>query len=209
VSVAVPQIPGMTPEMWAAIQAQLGGAAPAAETAPAAPAIQTPSGHPKSKIQNPAVDAVVAGTVRRGGFLADLSFGDVDDAPAGGGGGGPLPEDLWYEAEIIKAELTTSSSGNEMIKLTEKITFPEAHKGRFVFDNVMTRMEGYPRQRTKSLFRATDLLTPDGLAIAAESEQDLVHQVVRFRVKNEEYNGKTNPKVDGGYIAAFETPGLE
>jgi hypothetical protein len=202
VSVAVPQIPGMTPEMWAAIQAQLGGAAPAVETVPAAPAA------PKAD-SVAAIHAVISGTVRRGGFLADVGFGDVDDAPAGGGGGGPLPEDLWYEAEIIKAELTTSSSGNEMIKLTEKITFPEAHKGRFVFDNVMTRMEGYPRQRTKSLFRATDLLTPDGLAIAAESEQDLVHQVVRFRVKNEEYNGKTNPKVDGGYIAAFETPGLE
>jgi hypothetical protein len=184
----------LTPEVLAAIQAQLSGANPSPATP--APAL------------SPAIAAVVNGA-RKGGFLADVSFGGVDEiGVAHGGDRTPLPDNLDYEAEIIKVELTESSSGNEMLKLQNKITFPKEFAGRFVFDNIMTRMEGYPKQRCKSLFRACDLLSEDGLQITAESEQDLKNNVVRFRIKNEEYNGNVNPKVNGGYLAAFETDGL-
>lgn len=201
---------GLTPEVLAAIQAQLNGGQVVAVPAGELEAVEiTNPAHiinpvPVLKV-DPKAQALTKGT-RKSGFLSNVDLSGVE--AAGMNVGGLLPEDLDYEAEIIEVERTTSNNGNDMIEFQKKITFPLAFAGRRVYDQVMTDLPGYPRERLKSLFAACDLVSEDGARITAESEQDLLNNVVRFRIKNEEYNGKTNPKVNGGYAAAFETPGL-
>lgn len=192
----------LTPEVRAAIAQQLGGADTV--TVVAAPTL-------KAVPVEAAVAALTTGTTRPkpSGYFSDVDMAGVPD----GSTYDPLPEEIDFEAEIIKVEATTTKAGDRMLKLRHKILLPAAFSGRLVFDNILPdNTSVFPRQRTKSLFRVTDMLheAPGECWITCEDpETELLHEVVRFRVKNEEYNGKITPKVKDLYARSQDFDGVE
>ena len=98
-----------------------------------------------------------------------------------------------YECMITEAKPTTSSTGNPMIKVTLTVRPDVEQDGakRKIFDNIVFT--------EKAMFKAHQLAGAIGVASAESIEeyaQQLYAKPVRVKTKNEEYNGKINPKVD-------------
>ena len=121
-----------------------------------------------------------------------------------------LDPKLDYEAVITKAEGARSSTGNDMLQLELKVTFPVEYAGVKLWDQcVFTDTSMW---KFKGLARACSLLSPDGSVFIGSSEQDFVDNVVRFQVKNNEYpegSGTWRNKVSTGYTEGYESPGLQ
>ena len=126
----------------------------------------------------------------------------------------PLPENTDIEAEIVKSELTEAqSSGNPMIKLQLRVSFPQQFVGVPLYDNVVLIPSA--AWKYKSLCRScTDedgntLLSPDGRFFCGTDEQDFVGNIVRFRIQNGmTNNGNPRNEIKGAYSAGKDTPGL-
>ena len=106
-----------------------------------------------------------------------------------------------YECMITEAKPTTSSTGNPMIKVTLTIRPDVEQDGakRKIFDNIVFT--------EKAMFKAHQLAGAVGVATADSIEeyaQQLFAKPVRVKTKNEEYNGKINPKVDRYIRSALE-----
>lgn len=124
-----------------------------------------------------------------------------------------VPAGTVVEAEITKAELTTSQNNNPQIKLQLRATFPVQYKGALFFDQVVLTKEA--QWKYKSLCAACEdeegnrLLSADNRFFTGKSEQDLVGNVIRFTA-DEPTPAANNPgtfynKVKGGFESAFET----
>lgn len=120
---------------------------------------------------------------------------------------------IYYEGEIVKAELGTDRSGGLMIITYVKPTFPlelaKEYAGVSIRNNSTTgeKAQGI----TKSWLIATGFLSSDGKQCLLRNVQDLVHKHVRFRIaynENPKDSGQFFNQIAGGVVPAFETPGL-
>ena len=119
-----------------------------------------------------------------------------------------LDTNLEHEAMIVEAKMGTSeSSGQPKLAITLSVTHPQDGVKVKIWDNITFGENA--RWKFKSLARACGLLDDTGARFIGSGEQDFVGHVVRFRVMHDEYDGRKNNKVDKGYMAAFETPGLQ
>lgn len=142
-----------------------------------------------------------------GNLLRDINFGGVIERntkllKVKDSAGQPVD----YEAEIMKVDAKTSSTGNQMFEITLKTSFPVEDAGVSMWDNLT--MNETSLWKLKSILRACDLLSADGAAFIGRSEQEMVGNIVRFQIKHDEYEGVFKNKVATGYSAGFETPGL-
>jgi len=113
----------------------------------------------------------------------------------GGGGWQPLPEGV-YDLLIKSAEQKTSSKGNQQIQVVCEVMDGEyAGKRATVWYSLLPNS-------TWKLDRLIDTLGikrqptgefgPDGKEILAFDPDDLIERVVRYTVKQREYQGKVN-----------------
>ncbi len=135
-------------------------------------------------------------------LMRGSSFGDV---PLGGGFR-LLPTDQEIEALIKKVTTKTSAQGNKMVALELEVTFPTEFSGVKLFDQCV--LVDNSLWKLKSVLSACGLLSDDG-TFTGSSLQELVDYVIRFRIKHEEYQGVARNKILGGYMEAYQTPGLQ
>lgn len=123
--------------------------------------------------------------------MSNENFFNYDPNQAGGGFE-PLPE-AEYECIISKAEPTASkTSGAPMVKveLTVRKDVEQEGGGRKIFDNIVFS--------EKAMFKVHQIAGVAGVQEAHNIEDfasKLYGKAVRIKTKNEEYQGKTNPKV--------------
>ena len=118
-----------------------------------------------------------------------------------------IPTDVEVESIIEKVTPQRSkSSGNPMIALELKTTFPIEYAGVKLFDQCVLTEKSY--WKFKSLLEACDQCDESGRFIG-QSLQELKEYVVRHMVMHDTYQGQTRNKIAGGYSAAYQTPGLQ
>lgn len=106
-----------------------------------------------------------------------------------------------YECIVTEAEVTTSSSGNPMIKVTLTVrddVEQDGHK-RKIFDNLVAT--------EKAMFKFHQVGKAIGVEQAPSIEsfaQSILYKPVRIKNKHEEYNGKVNDRV-----AVYLEPNVE
>jgi hypothetical protein len=219
----VPNAPYLDPatNTWMFNGQPLGAPAAPAVPAPAAPAPQFAAPVPALFAQPAGLGAPAApsggigammsgmgGPSGGGGIFQSVNWGDVSE-----GGGGALLDlvddkgnPIKYEGRIDKASLGTSSAGNQMVSIEVVVTYPLKHAGARLYDTLTFTDKSV--WKVKSCLRACGLLSEDGNSSLAQSEQELVDNIVRFGIKNEEYDGALKSKIATGYSEGFETPGL-
>lgn len=95
-----------------------------------------------------------------------------------------------YNVIVSQAEQKTSSSGNEMLKISFKITDGE-HKGRMIFENFM--LSGNEKSVQINMSRLKALLTCAGHKLNIEGPHEFVGLEVAASVKiktDEQYGDK-------------------
>lgn len=119
-----------------------------------------------------------------------------------------------YEAVIESAELGRSGTdGSNMVTIQLTVTWCSDERnwsqfnGTKIWDNAV--LKETTLWKFKSICRACDLLTPDGSRFSGSSVKDFQGNVLRFKIKHDEYNGVVRNKVQGGYEAGRDTPGLQ
>jgi len=148
-----------------------------------------------------------------GGDLVDINLSAYDFSQVADSNFAVLDPGFTYEAVVEKVEgKRAKNDGSEMIKVTLAVTYPETgargekFKNAKLFDYMSLKPDA--QWRIKSFLAACESLGADG-RFSGQSIQDLVGYVVRFRIKNEEWNGAPTNKVNGAYSLAFESPGLQ
>jgi single-stranded DNA-binding protein len=124
-----------------------------------------------------------------------MSFFKVDHKEAKGGAFEPVKPGM-YEVIIEKAEYKVSSGGNDMIKLQMVIRddVGQEFQKRKLFDNIV--FADNTAWKVQQFLKAVAL--PDGTEIAdIDHCIELVsYKPVKLKVKHEEYQGKTQERVD-------------
>ena len=118
-----------------------------------------------------------------------------------------IPEG-WHNAVVLKAEEAVSKAGNKMIQVTWELTGhndPEFVGRKVPFDNVMLETDAI--WRTILVFQALGLIDADldpndqeavqALGKLEFEVEDLIGLEADIKTVNEEYEGRTNPKVKG------------
>jgi hypothetical protein len=114
-----------------------------------------------------------------------------------------------FLVEKIEGQLAKGDR-SEMLKVTLCVCWPTTYggqktEGARIWDYMSMKPDA--QWRIKSFLEACELLSPQGRFIG-QSMQDAVGNVVRARIKNDEFNGAPTNKINGAYRPAYETPGL-
>lgn len=107
-----------------------------------------------------------------------------------------LPEGE-YDFEVADLEKTFSKAGNKMAKIVLEIVF-QGHKYK-VFDNMV--LMSNMKWKLAQFFECLGL-KKKGTELKSMPWNQVVEKYGRVRIKHEEYNGKTNAKVDAYIITA-------
>lgn len=105
-----------------------------------------------------------------------------------------LPEGE-YDFEVADLEKTFSKAGNKMAKIVLEIVF-QGHKYK-VFDNMV--LMSNMKWKLAQFFECLGL-KKKGTELKSMPWNQVVEKCGRVRIKHEEYNGKTNAKVDAYII---------
>lgn len=171
----------------------------------AAPVMAAPMTMPQPSMVMPGAAAPGLGMPGPGGAGPNL-FEDMsnvsDDAFR------TIPEGTTVEAIISEIEVEQSKTDNQhMLKLTLITCFPEQYKGIKIWEYI--KMDDKSRWKFKRLCRVTNKLDPTGSRFIGTSHMDFKNEVIRFNIRNDEYNGVPTNKVAGSYEQAHQTPGLQ
>ena len=113
---------------------------------------------------------------------------NVNELPVSESNFEPLPAG-WYTASISQAEVATTKSGGQMIKLRWDILGP-THQGRVVFGNINIQNASPEAQRI-GLEQLNQLLTAAGIVDLDDTDQLISVTVqVKLSVKESEYQGE-------------------
>lgn len=113
---------------------------------------------------------------------------NTDELPVSEASFDPLPAG-WYTAAISQAEVTTTKSGGEMIKLRWDVLGP-THQGRVVFGNLNIRNSNPDAQRI-GLEQLGQLLRAAGIVSLEDTDQLIsVTVLIKLSVKESEYQGE-------------------
>ena len=102
-----------------------------------------------------------------------------------------------YEFEVADLEKTYSKAGNKMAKITMDIHY-QGHKYK-VFDNIV--LMSNMKWKIAQFFECLGL-KKKGTELKSMPWNQVVEKHGRVKIKHEEYNGKTNAKVDSYIVTA-------
>lgn len=102
-----------------------------------------------------------------------------------------------YEFEVVDLEKTFSSKGNKMAKITLEINY-NGHKYK-VFDNIV--LMSNMKWKIAQFFECLGL-KKKGTELKSMPWNQVAEKHGRVKIKHEEYNGKTNAKVDAYIVTA-------
>ena len=129
--------------------------------------------------------------------VEELDWDDGIEAEVSTGGDYSILPVGEYEFEVSDLEKTFSKAGNKMAKITMDIIF-EGHKYK-VFDNIV--LMSNMKWKIAQFFECLGL-KKKGTELKSMPWNQVVEKHGRVKIKHEEYNGKTNAKVDFYIVTA-------